>query len=150
VYQLLIFVHVFSVVALLGPTYLGPALAKLRGNPPSPAILRVEAVMCRYAAAFYVVAFLTGAGLITLSPATKDGGFVHARWLHLGIGLWFVAAGVVTGYITPRVGKALAAAEQGDGAEARRLMAPVDTVAGPVAGVLAAVIVYLMLAKPSI
>jgi hypothetical protein len=104
--------------------------------------------MCRYGAAFYVVAFLTGGALIPLSPATRDGGFLHAQWLHLGIGLWFVAAGVVTGYITPRVKKALAAAEGGDGGEAKRLLVPVDTVAGPVAGVLAAVIVYLMLVKP--
>ena len=149
-YQLLLFLHVFSVVALLGPTYLGPALAKLRGNPPAPAVLRVEAVIGRYAAAFYVIAFLTGGALITLSPATKDGGFVHARWLHLGIALWFVAAGVATGYITPRVKKALTAAERGDGTEAQRLLAPVDAVAGPVVGLLAAVIIYLMLVKPSI
>ena len=56
---------------------------------------------------------------------------------------------LATGYITPRVKKAQAAAAQGDGAEAKRLMAPVDAVASPAVGVLAAVIVYLMVAKPS-
>jgi hypothetical protein len=150
VYNVLLFVHVFAAVALLGPNYLGPALAKLRGDPPSPVILRVESVMGRYGAAFFVVALLSGGWLIGLSPFTKDGGFKDARWLHVSIGLWFIAAGVVTGYINPRVKKALAAAEGGEGAEAKRLLAPVDTVAGPVVGVLAAVILYLMLLKPSI
>jgi hypothetical protein len=150
VYNVLLFLHVFAAVVLLGPNYLGPALAKLRGDPPSPVILRVEAVMGRYGSAFFVIALLTGVWLITLSPFTKDGGFKEARWLHISIALWFIAAGVVTGYINPRVRKALAAADRGDGGEAKRLLAPVDALASPVVGVLAAVILYLMLAKPSI
>ncbi len=148
-YQLLLFLHVVSAVILLGPFYLGPVLARLRGNPPSPLILQAEATICRYGAAFFVVALVTGGALIGLSPVTKDGGFKTAHWLHLGIALWFVAAGVLTGYITPRVRKAQTAAQAGDGAEVKRLLAPVDAVAGPLVGVLGAVIVYLMLAKPS-
>ena len=145
-YRIVLFVHVFSVVALLGPTYLGPALAKLRGNPPSPVILRVETVMCRYGAAFFVVGLLSGLWLIWLSPFVPD--FGEARWLHTALGLFFIAAGIVTGFILPRVNKAAVAAEGGDAAEASRLMAPVDAVAGPVVGLLTAVILYLMLTKP--
>jgi hypothetical protein len=146
VYSILRFVHVFSVVALLGPNYFGPVLARFRGNPPSPVILRLETVMARYASAFFVVALLSGLWLIWLSPFTTD--FGEARWLHIALALFFVAAGVATGYITPRVKKAAAAAERGDAAEANRLLAPVDAVASPVVGLLAAVILYLMLAKP--
>jgi hypothetical protein len=148
VYRIVLFIHVFAAVALLGPNYLGPTLARLRGNPPSPVILRVETVMSRYGGAFFVVALLSGLWLIWLSPFTRDGRFGEARWLHLALALFFVAAGVATGYITPRVKKAAAAAERGDAAEANRLMAPVDSVANPTVGLLAAVILYLMLAKP--
>lgn len=147
-YKVLLFVHVMAAIALLGPTYLAPALARMRGTPPSPAILRVESAMHRYGTAFVVVALLSGGWLIGVSPLTRDGGFGEARWLHLGMLLFFVAAGVVTGYVGPRLKKALAASDRGDGAEAARLLEPVDKVVGPILGVTGAVIVYLMLNKP--
>jgi len=147
VYKILLFVHVMAAIALLGPTYLAPVLAKMRGNPPSPAILWVEAAMHRYGTAFVVVALLSGGWLIGVSPVTKDA-FGEAQWLHLGMFLFFVAAGLVTGFIGPRLKKALAAVDRGDGETAAQLLEPVDKVVGPILGVTAAVIVYLMIAKP--
>ena len=44
--------------------------------------------------------------------------------------------------------KAVKAGEAGDGAEVRRLLDPLDKVVGPILGLLAAAILYLMLIKP--
>ena len=146
-YKVLLWIHVFTAIALLGPTFLAPVVARMRGNPPSPQILQVEAAMQRYGTIFVVVALLSGGWLIGLSPFTKDR-FGEARWLHLGMLLYFIAAGLVTGYIGPRLKKARAAVDRGDGGEANQLLEPVDKVVGPVVGVFVAVIVYLMVNKP--
>jgi uncharacterized membrane protein len=147
VYEFLLFLHVLAVIAMLGPTFALPAFMKLRGDPPSPVILRAENVIGRFATWGLVVILVTGIGLISESPAVK-GRFGDAHWLHLGIALFVVLAGLATGFAAPRVRKALAAAEAGDGAGVRRLLDPLDKVVGPILGVLTAVIVYLMLAKP--
>ena len=34
-YNFLKFIHVFAAIAMLGPTYVLPALMKMRGDPPS-------------------------------------------------------------------------------------------------------------------
>jgi uncharacterized membrane protein len=146
-YNLLLFLHVLSVIAGLGPTYALPGLMKLRGDPPSAAVLRAEAVISRYATIALAVILVTGIGLISTSPYVK-GQFGDAHWLHLGIALFVVLAGLGTGYAAPRMRKAVAAAEAGDGAGVRRLLDPLDKVVGPILGLLGAVIVYLMLVKP--
>lgn len=146
-YKLLLWIHVMTAIALLGPTYLFPALARRRGSPPNVTILRVEMLISRYVRAFLVIALLSGGWLIGLSPFTSDGRFSDATWLHLGMTLFFTVAGIGTGYAMPRHRKALAAAERGDDAEAKRLLGEVDRV-GPFLGILAAVIVYLMSVKP--
>jgi len=146
-YNLLLFLHVLSVIAGLGPTYALPGLMKLRGDPPSAAVLRAEAVISRYATIAVAVILVTGIGLISTSPYVK-GQFGDAHWLHLGIALFVVLAGLGTGYAAPRMRKAVTAAEAGDGAGVRRLLDPLDKVVGPILGLLGAVIVYLMLVKP--
>jgi uncharacterized membrane protein len=146
-YKILLFVHVLSVVAGLGPTYALPGLMKLRGDPPSPAVLKAEHVISRYATIAVVLVLVTGVGLITESPAVK-GHFGDAHWLHLAIALFVVLAGLGTGYAAPRMRKAVTAAEAGNGAEVRRLLDPLDKVVGPILGLLLAAIVYLMLLKP--
>jgi hypothetical protein len=147
VYKLLLFVHVFAAIAMLGPVFLSPALTKMRGDPPSAALLRVEQVIGKYVAGFTVVALATGAGLMSTSPLLEDR-IKEAVWLHIAVTLFFIAAGIGTGFVGPRVRKAVQAAETGDAAEVRRLMEPVDKFAGPVLSVLVAVILYLMLIKP--
>jgi uncharacterized membrane protein len=147
VYKFLIFIHVFAVIAMLGPTYLLPALSKMRGDPPSVPVLRIEYLIEKYATGFMVVALVTGIGLISTSPVVKDD-FGEATWLHIAITLFLVAAGLGTGYAGPRMRKAVQAGEAGDAAEVRRLLDPLDKVVGPILGVLAAAIVYLMLIKP--
>jgi len=147
VYQLLLFLHVFAVIAMLGPTYALPAFMKLRGDPPSPVLLRAENLIGRFATWGLVVILVTGIGLISDSPAVK-GHFGDAHWLHLAIALFVVLAGLATGFAGPRMRKAVQAAEAGDGAGVRTLLDPLDKVVGPILGVLTAVIVYLMLAKP--
>ncbi|HZQ78412.1 MAG TPA: hypothetical protein VFE55_13840 [Acidimicrobiia bacterium] len=141
------FLHVFAVIAMLGPTYALPAFMKLRGDPPSPVLLRAENLIGRFATWGLVVILVTGIGLISDSPAVK-GHFGDAHWLHLAIALFVVLAGLATGFAGPRMRKAVQAAEAGDGAGVRTLLDPLDKVVGPILGVLTAVIVYLMLAKP--
>ena len=146
-YQLLRFLHVFAVIAMLGPTFALPAFMKLRGDPPSPVLLKAENVIGRFATWGLVVILVTGIGLISDSPAVK-GHFGDAHWLHLAIALFVVLAGLATGFAGPRMRKAVQAAEAGDGAGVRTLLDPLDKVVGPILGALTAVIVYLMLAKP--
>jgi hypothetical protein len=146
-YRILVFLHVMSVIAGLGPTYALPALMKLRGDPPSPAVLRAENAIARFATIGVGLILVTGLGLISQSPAVK-GHFGDAHWLHLAIALFVVLAGLGTGYAAPRMRKAVAAAEAGDGTGVRSLLDPLDKVVGPILGVLGAVIVYLMLIKP--
>jgi uncharacterized membrane protein len=146
-YKFLLFLHVFAVIAMLGPTYALPGLMKLRGDPPSAAILRAEHVISRFATTGVVVILVTGLGLISQSPAVK-GHFGDAHWLHLAIALFVVLAGLGTGYAGPRMRKAVQAGEAGDAAQVHRLLDPLDKVVGPILGVLVAVILYLMLVKP--
>ena len=148
-YQFLLFLHVFAVIAMLGPTYALPAFMKLRGDPPSPVLLRAENMIARFATWGLVVILVTGIGLISESPAVKHH-FGDAKWLHLSITLFVILAGLATGYAGPRMKKALTAGQAGDGAEVHRLLDPLDKIVGPILGVLTAVIVYLMLAKPDI
>lgn len=146
-YKFLIFIHVFAAIAMLGPTYLLPALMKMRGDPPSVTVLRIEYVIARYATGFTVVALATGAGLMSTSPLLNDR-IGEAVWLHIAITLFLIVAGLGTGYAGPRMKKAVKAGEAGDTAEVRRLLDPLDKVVGPIMGVLTAIILYLMLMKP--
>jgi uncharacterized membrane protein len=146
-YKVLVFLHVLAVIAGLGPTYALPGLMKLRGDPPSAAVLRAEHVISRYATVAVAVILVTGIGLISSSPAVK-GHFGDARWLHLSIALFVVLAGLGTGYAAPRMRKAVTAGEAGNAAEVHRLLDPLDKVVGPILGLLGAAIVYLMLIKP--
>lgn len=146
-YKFLLFIHVFAAIAMLGPTYVLPALMKMRGDPPSPIVLKIEYVIERYVTGFVVVALVTGIGLISTSPVVKDN-FGDARWLHVAIALFVIYAGLGTGYAGPRMRKAVKAGEAGDAAEVRRLLDPLDKVVGPILGLLAAAILYLMLVKP--
>lgn len=148
-YQFLLFLHVFAVIAMLGPTFALPAFMKLRGDPPSPVLLRAENGIARFATWGLVVILVTGIGLISESPVVKHH-FGDAKWLHLSITLFVILAGLATGYAGPRMKKAVKAGQAGDGAEVRRLLDPLDKIVGPILGVLTAVIVYLMLAKPDI
>jgi uncharacterized membrane protein len=146
-YKLLLFVHVFAAIAMLGPIFLMPALMRMRGDPPSVTILRVEHLIEKYATGFTVVALATGAGLMSTSPLLEDR-IREAVWLHIAVTLFFIVAGLGTGFVNPRIRKAVQAAEAGDATEVRRLMDPVDKIVGPVLAVLVAVILYLMLIKP--
>lgn len=146
-YKLVLFIHVFAAIAMLGPVFLSPALMRMRGDPPSVTILRVEALIETYSAGFTVVALATGAGLMSTSPLLEDR-IGEAVWLHVAVTLFLITAGLGTGFVNPRVRKAVKAAEAGDAAEVRRLMDPVDKIVGPVISVLVAAILYLMLMKP--
>jgi uncharacterized membrane protein len=146
-YKFLLFIHVFATIVMMGPTFVLPATMKMRGEPPNPAVMKIEYVIERYVTWFVVVQLVTGIGLISTSPVVKDN-FGDQHWLHLAIALFVVYAGLGTGLAHPRMRKALKAAEAGDGGEVHRLMDPLDRIVGPVLGVLAAVIVYLMLIKP--
>jgi len=147
-YEILLFLHVLSVVVGIGPTFALPGLMKLRGNAPSPAVLQVEYIISRYASIGLGVILLTGVGLISESPFVI-GGFGEARWLHIAITLFLVYAGLGTGFAAPRMRKAVGAAHAGNAAEVKRLLDPLDKVVGPVLGLLLAAILYLMLVKPA-
>jgi hypothetical protein len=147
VYKPLLVIHVASAVALLGPTYLLPLLARMRGNPFSAQILQVEAIIGRYFGAFAMASLLSGGWLI---GEVFEGNFSDARWLHIALAIFFVMAGIGTGFCVPRTHKALAAAKEGDQETARKLMEPVDKIAVPIVTVLGVVVLYLMLIKPDI
>ncbi|MEW6471634.1 MAG: hypothetical protein AB1679_05145 [Actinomycetota bacterium] len=146
-YKLFLFIHVFAAIAMLGPVFLLPALMRMRGDPPSVTVLRVEHLIGKYATGFTVVALATGAGLMSTSPLLEDR-IGEAVWLHIAVTLFLIVAGLGTGFVNPRMRKAVKAAETGDAAEVRRFMDPVDKVVGPALSVLVAVILYLMLFKP--
>ena len=148
-YKILLFLHVLAVIVGVGPTFALPGLMKLRRDEPSPALLQAEYVISRYASIGLGVILLTGLGLISESPAVFLGGFGEARWLHIGITLFVIYAGLGTGYAAPRMRKAVTAAQAGNATEVRRLLDPLDKVVGPILGVLLAAILYLMLIKPS-
>ncbi|HKY76475.1 MAG TPA: hypothetical protein VJS45_10055 [Acidimicrobiia bacterium] len=147
-YEVLLFLHVLSVIVGLGPTFALPGLMKLRGNAPSPAVLQTEYVISRYASIGVGLVLLTGIGLVSESPAVYINGFDDARWLHIAITLFIVYAGLGTGFAGPRMRKAVKAAQSGNGVEVKRLLDPLDKVVGPVLGLLLAAILYLMLIKP--
>jgi uncharacterized membrane protein len=147
-YKILLFLHVLAVIVGLGPTFALPGLMKLRGEPPSAAVLRAESIISRYATIGVGVILLTGLGLISESPVVI-GQFGDARWLHIAITLFLVLAGLGTGYAHPRMRKAVHAGEAGNTAEVRRLLDPLDKVVGPILGLLVAAILYLMLFKPT-
>jgi uncharacterized membrane protein len=146
-YKVLIFLHVLAVIVGLGPTFALPGLMKLRGDPPSAAVLRAEYIISRYASIGLGVVLVTGLGLISESPVVI-GRFGEARWLHISITLFVVLAGLGTGYATPRMRKAAKAGEAGNTAEVKRLLDPLDKIVGPILGLLTAAILYLMLIKP--
>ena len=146
-YKAFLFIHVFAAIAMLGPVFLLPALMRMRGDPPSVTVLRIESLIDKYATGFTVVALATGAGLMSTSPLLEDR-IGEAVWLHIAVTLFLITAGLGTGFVNPRVRKAVKAAEAGDTAEVRRLMDPVDKVVGPALSVLVAAILYLMLFKP--
>jgi uncharacterized membrane protein len=147
-YKVLLFLHVLAVIVGLGPTFALPGLMKLRGEPPSAAVLRAEYIISRYATIGVGVILLTGLVLISESPVVI-GQFGEARWLHIAITLFLVLAGLGTGYAHPRMRKAVQAGEAGNTAEVRRLLDPLDKVVGPILGLLVAAILYLMLFKPT-
>ena len=146
-YKVLIFIHVFAAIAMLGPVFLLPALMKMRGDPPQVTVLRIEYLIEKYATGFTVVALVTGAGLMSTSPLLEDR-IGEAVWLHIAVTLFLIFAGLGTGFVNPRMRKAVKAGEAGDAAEVRRLLDPLDKVVGPILGLLTAAILYLMVIKP--
>ena len=148
-YTLLLVIHVFSAIALLGPTYLLPFLPQLVGDPTPNPLYRVAMHIERMVSIFVVVQLVTGVGLIFTDELTyiRDD-FGRHWWLHLSMTLFVIAAGIGTGYNLPRTRKALAASSAGDTATAEALMAPVEKVTGPLLGVMGSVIIVLMVWQP--
>jgi hypothetical protein len=148
-YTLLLLIHIFAAIALLGPTYLLPFLPKLVGSPVPHPVLAVIMHIERMVAIFVVVQLVSGVGLIftdQLQYIRDD--FGSYWWLHLSMLLFLIAAGIGTGFNLPRTRKALAASSAGDTGTAEALLAPVEKVTGPVLGVLGTVIIVLMVWQP--
>ncbi|GEM_PF-896804 len=144
--RIVLFLHVLSAVALLGPTFVLPFTARLRGKPLSVPLLKAEAQIGRMVTLFALVQAATGAWLIWLGHWNKH--FGAAKWLHVSIVVFVIAAGLGTGYAEPRGRRALARAEQGDDDGAEALLAPVDRIVGPILAVLSVSLVFLMVYKP--
>ena len=141
-----LFVHVLAAIVLLGPSGALVFLGRVRGSPPSPAVLRWADIMERQVAIFFGLQLLTGAALIFLRHYNRD--FAHAHWLHAALVLFFAAAALAIGYNRPRVHRARRLAEAGRGEEAERALRPVEKVTGGVLGVLITAIVWLMVTRP--
>jgi hypothetical protein len=148
-YTPMLVIHVLAAIALLGPTFLFPALPKL-GDATSVPLLKVSHHIERMVMIFVVLQLVTGLGLIfsdELSYVRDD--FGGHWWLWVSIVLFVVAAGIGTGYNAPRYRQALAAAEAGDQSTAATLLQPVEKVTGPLLGLLAVVIIILMVWRPT-
>jgi len=149
-YTFMLVVHVLAAIALLGPTFLLPALPKLVGSPSPHPVLQVVGHIEQRVTAFAVVQLVTGLGLIftdELEYVRSD--FLGQWWLWSSMALFVIAAGIGTGFNAPRVRKAVAASAAGNSAEAEELLAPIDKVTGPILGVMATVIIVLMVWQPS-
>jgi uncharacterized membrane protein len=148
VYKALLFIHVLAATALLGPIYVFPLLARMRGTAsPDMTVLKIEVMLQRWVSAIAGVSLISGGWLIGESPFVKDR-FGDARWLHFGMAVFFVLAGLASGYAGPKTAKAMNAVRDGDVEGANKLLAPVDRIVNPACAILGAVIVYLMVIKP--
>ena len=144
--DIVLFVHVLAGIVLLGPSGALPFLGRVRGSPPSPAVLRWADIMERQVAIFFGLQLLTGVALIFLRHYNRD--FGAARWLHVSLVLFVIAAAVAVGYNRPRVHRARRLAEVGRPEEAERMLHPVEKTTGAVLGVLITAIVWLMVTRP--
>jgi hypothetical protein len=147
-FTLLIVIHVLSAILLLGPTYLYPFLPRIVDTSSVP-VLKVMKQIEQNVMIFLVVQLLTGVGIIFSShEAGLRDNFGKNWWLQLSMTLFIIAAGIGSGYNTPRVRKALEASEAGDQAAAKTFLQPVEKFTAPLLSVIMAVIVILMIWKP--
>jgi uncharacterized membrane protein len=144
--DVVLFVHVLAGIVLLGPSGALPFLGRVRGSPPSAAVLRWADIMERQVALFFGLQLVTGVALIFLRHYNRD--FDGVRWLHVSLVLFFAAAAIAVGYNRPRVHRARRLAEAGRDEEAERTLRPVEKVTGAVLGVLITAIVWLMVTRP--
>jgi uncharacterized membrane protein len=144
--DVVLFVHVLATIVLLGPSGALPFLGRVRGSPPSTAVLRWADIMERQVAIFFGLQLLSGVALIFLRDYHRD--FGGARWLHASLVLFLAAGAVAVGYNRPRVHRARRLAEAGRGDDSERALRPVERVTGAVLGVLITAIVWLMVTRP--
>src|SRR5664279_630346 len=104
-FTLLIVIHVLSAILLLGPTYLYPFLPRIVDTSSVP-VLTVMKQIEQNVMIFLVVQLLTGVGIIFSShEAGLRDNFGKNWWLQLSMTLFIIAAGIGSGYNTPRVRK---------------------------------------------
>lgn len=144
--RLVMFVHVLSAIALLGPMFVFPFLPRVVTAPYPTPVLRVMRLIEDMVLLFLVVQLATGVWLIWLGHWSDD--FSAAKWLQVSIGLFVIAAGLGSGFLRPRLKRALQLSERGDDAGAMKVLEPSEKIVGPLLVVLAVVITFLMVYKP--
>ena len=139
--NVVVFVHVLMAVAMLGPVFLLPSIsATFRNKPPAP-VIRLVTVIERQLVQFLPIQALTGVWLVHLG----DEGW--KAWSIASLGLVAVMAVLAIVVDRPRLAAATAASGTNDLKAVEALRVPLKVTA-PIQLLLAALVVYLMVAKP--
>lgn len=139
--NVVVFVHVLLAVAMLGPVLLLPSIsATFRNKPPAP-VIRLIGVIQRQFVQFLVLQLLTGLWLVHLG----DDGW--GAWVIVSLVLVAVMAVLAVVVDRPKLAAASAAAGTNDLTAVEALRIPLKVTA-PIQLLLAAVVLYLMVAKP--
>jgi len=140
VYNLFLFLHILAVVIAFAPAVINPMLERwFERNGGAPVLQSWAQFTATYTRTFslgaLVVLLATGIAMIIGSDAWE----FSQTWISLAFLLWFAIGGVVSAMILK--GEKLMAAGDMKG---RELVAK----GGPIATVLAVVVLYLMIWKP--
>lgn len=138
-YDLVLFLHILTVIVAFAPAVVHPILITFEQRRPEGDVQALAARIVAPGRVYAIALALTGIlgmGLISMSDDVISWG---DTWIWLSILLWIVLQGVLHGLMLP----AERAVASGDESAVRKL----DTF-GPILGVLAVVLIYLMVFKP--
>jgi Predicted integral membrane protein (DUF2269) len=140
--DIVLFVHILAVIALLGPIFLVPLIsASFKGKPPNAAIT-VISMIDRQAMQSVPIILATGFWLVSLSDA---------KW-----GLWLIASIVLTvaigaiGFFVnkPKMTAAISAMRAGNDLNAIVALRVPVRITIPIMALATAITLYLSIAKP--
>lgn len=144
-YTFWLVLHVLAVLVLAGPAFAMPYF-RFSFTEPNIGQLRLANHLARSSALFLVVQLVTGIALLVASGDASAVG--KEAWFSISMVLFIVLGGIGTGYNLPRLRKALKAAEAGDFPAVGALVKPVSDVTGPIASLVGAAILILMVWQP--
>jgi hypothetical protein len=140
--NVVLFVHILTVVALLGPIFLVPLIsASFKGKPPNAAIT-VISMIDRQALQSMRLVLGTGFWLVALSDAEWD------LWLIASIALTVAIAVIGFAVNKPKMNAAISAMRSGNDLVAIQSLRVPVRITVPLIALATAVTLFLMVAKP--